>query len=232
MQYPDRFSDLPAYAFPRLRALLDAHAPGAEPVHMSIGEPRHPFPHWLSDAIAAAAAGFARYPPNEGAPELLDAVAAMSPRPVTQLAGEILLERDAPYREALEARAAELGDRVSLLGAVPYLRVADLMRRTKVLVNTSRTGSVDKVVLEAMACGTVPLTCNESFRDLLGPDLSERLMFPRDEPRRLARALEELLALPVQARTELGARLRAIVQERHDVRRLIPRLVAEMEPGR
>ena len=47
MQYPERFSDLPPYAFPRLRALLDAHAPGAEPMSMSIGEPRHPAPDWI-----------------------------------------------------------------------------------------------------------------------------------------------------------------------------------------
>jgi len=76
MQYPDRFSDLPDYAFPRLRALLDAHPPGGDVVAMSIGEPRHPFPDWLGPVISEAAAGFGKYPPNEGAPALLDAIAA------------------------------------------------------------------------------------------------------------------------------------------------------------
>ena len=76
MQYPDRFADLPAYAFPRLRALLDAHPPGAAPVDMSIGAPRHPFPDWVSEIIAAHAAEFQPYPPNEGTPELLDAIRA------------------------------------------------------------------------------------------------------------------------------------------------------------
>ena len=74
MQYPDRFSDLPAYAFPRLRALLDAHPPGAAPLHMSIGEPKHPFPDWVAGTIAETAADFGRYPPNEGTPELLEAI--------------------------------------------------------------------------------------------------------------------------------------------------------------
>jgi len=76
MQYPDRFADLPAYAFPRLRALLDAHAPGAAPVDMSIGAPKHPFPDWVSGVIAAHAAEFQPYPPNEGTPELLEAICA------------------------------------------------------------------------------------------------------------------------------------------------------------
>jgi hypothetical protein len=40
MAFPERFSNLPNYAFPRLRALLDAHAPGGDPIAMTIGEPK------------------------------------------------------------------------------------------------------------------------------------------------------------------------------------------------
>jgi aspartate/methionine/tyrosine aminotransferase len=75
MVYPERFSDLPDYAFPRLRKLLDAHPPGAEPIAMSIGEPRHPFPSWVGDVIAETLQGFGRYPPNDGTPELQRAIA-------------------------------------------------------------------------------------------------------------------------------------------------------------
>jgi aspartate/methionine/tyrosine aminotransferase len=74
MQVPERFSDLPPYAFPRLRALLDVHPPGGEPLAMSIGEPKHAFPSWVPEVIAAHADGFGRYPVNEGAPELLAAI--------------------------------------------------------------------------------------------------------------------------------------------------------------
>lgn len=71
--FPERFSNLPAYAFPRLRDLLDAHAPGGEVVHMTIGEPRHDFPRWIVDVIAEHADGFGQYPVNEGMPALLQA---------------------------------------------------------------------------------------------------------------------------------------------------------------
>jgi len=73
--FPERFSNLPAYAFPRLRDLLDAHAPGGEVVHMTIGEPKHAFPPWIMNEIAANAEGFGQYPVNEGAPALLQAAA-------------------------------------------------------------------------------------------------------------------------------------------------------------
>lgn len=76
MDYPERFSDLTDYAFPRLRALLDGLTPGGEPVHMTIGEPRHAFPQAVLDAITAHGAEFGRYPPNEGTPALLTAISA------------------------------------------------------------------------------------------------------------------------------------------------------------
>jgi len=75
MVFPERFSNLPDYAFPRLRKLLDAHPAGGPVIHMSIGEPRHPFPAWVGEEIAASLEGFGRYPPNDGTPELQTAIA-------------------------------------------------------------------------------------------------------------------------------------------------------------
>ncbi|TVQ53744.1 MAG: aminotransferase class I/II-fold pyridoxal phosphate-dependent enzyme [Rhodobacteraceae bacterium] len=75
MQLPARFSDLPDYPFPRLRALLDAHAPGAEPLSMAIGEPTHPYPAFVAETLAANAHLWGRYPPNEGTPDLRAAIA-------------------------------------------------------------------------------------------------------------------------------------------------------------
>ncbi|MHA7850818.1 aminotransferase class I/II-fold pyridoxal phosphate-dependent enzyme [Roseovarius sp.] len=72
--FPERFSNLPAYAFPRLRSLLDAHAPGGEVLHMTIGEPTHPFPDWVGDVVAEHAHEFGRYPANEGTIELRQAI--------------------------------------------------------------------------------------------------------------------------------------------------------------
>ncbi|WP_136645683.1 aminotransferase class I/II-fold pyridoxal phosphate-dependent enzyme [Tabrizicola sp. YIM 78059] len=71
MAFPERFSNLPDYAFPRLRKLLDAYAPGGEPIAMTIGEPRHAMPDFVGPILAANLSGFGVYPPNEGTPELL-----------------------------------------------------------------------------------------------------------------------------------------------------------------
>jgi len=74
MTFPERFSDLPEYAFPRLRRLLDAHQPGGTPIAMTIGEPQHAFPAWVGGVLAQHLDGFGKYPPNEGTPELLAAI--------------------------------------------------------------------------------------------------------------------------------------------------------------
>ncbi len=74
MILPERFSNLPEYAFPRLRTLLDAHAPGGDIVQMTIGEPKHAFPSWVTDAIVEHTAGFNSYPPNEGSVPLRGAI--------------------------------------------------------------------------------------------------------------------------------------------------------------
>ncbi len=76
MEFPERFSNLPPYAFPRLRELLDSHPAGGPVLHMSIGEPKHPMPSFLGAALAEAANTFASYPDNNGTPELLASIAA------------------------------------------------------------------------------------------------------------------------------------------------------------
>ncbi len=66
MVFPERFSNLPEYAFPRLRTLLDGVEPGGDPIAMTIGEPRHAFPPWIAEALAQNLHGFNSYPENDG----------------------------------------------------------------------------------------------------------------------------------------------------------------------
>lgn len=75
MKFPERFAHLPPYAFPRLRALLDHHSPGGDVVQLTIGEPKHEFPAWVTDVIVENASAFNNYPQNEGTDELRGAMA-------------------------------------------------------------------------------------------------------------------------------------------------------------
>ena len=65
------------YPFERLRALLAGATPaeGLEHVALSIGEPRHPVPDRIRDALVDALGGLGRYPVTAGSLELRQAIA-------------------------------------------------------------------------------------------------------------------------------------------------------------
>lgn len=75
MVFPERFSNLPVATWPRLRALLDVPTQADEVINMTIGEPRHAFPAFVGDVLAANLSSFAKYPNNDGTPAHLDAIA-------------------------------------------------------------------------------------------------------------------------------------------------------------
>ena len=74
MVFPERFSDLPAATWPRLRALLDVPTKASETINMTIGEPRHAFPAFVGEILATNLQGFGKYPDNYGVPAHLEAI--------------------------------------------------------------------------------------------------------------------------------------------------------------
>jgi N-succinyldiaminopimelate aminotransferase len=68
---------LQPYPFEKLRALIAGAAPdpALPPINLSIGEPKHPTPALVKDALAAALDGLAAYPATAGTPELRQAIA-------------------------------------------------------------------------------------------------------------------------------------------------------------
>jgi N-succinyldiaminopimelate aminotransferase len=68
---------LQPYPFEKLRALLAGAAPNPalRPINLSIGEPKHPTPRLVKDALVASLDGLAAYPATAGLPELRKAIA-------------------------------------------------------------------------------------------------------------------------------------------------------------
>ena len=68
---------LQPYPFEKLRALIAGNSPPANlrPINLQIGEPKHPTPALVKDALAAALDGLASYPLTAGTPELRQAIA-------------------------------------------------------------------------------------------------------------------------------------------------------------
>lgn len=89
---------------------------------------------------------------------------------------ELHIAGDGPERPKLEALAHELGARVVFLGALTQEQLRDEYRRAAYMIHTSETGSLDKVVLEALASGC-PVHTNDpalKFMESKGPEYVQK----------------------------------------------------------
>ncbi|MDE0608867.1 MAG: glycosyltransferase family 4 protein [Anaerolineaceae bacterium] len=123
-----------------------------------------------------------------------------------------------------------LNDLVEFAGAVPHDQVPAELHRAHVMVNLSATGSIDKAVLEAMACGIPVVSANEAFVEMLSP-WAGQVLTPPDNPKVLAQRLQGLMAMESGARVELGLELRALVERDHSMQHLVENLLAVFRSG-
>jgi len=77
-----RLASLQTYPFERLRELLAGITPNPalRAIDLSIGEPKHPTPALVKDALAASLDGLSVYPRTAGIPELRQAIAGWACR--------------------------------------------------------------------------------------------------------------------------------------------------------
>jgi glycosyltransferase involved in cell wall biosynthesis len=131
------------------------------------------------------------------------------------------------YRERLwaEVQRRGLGDCFRFLGAVPHRQVVDHYQLADLFVNLCPTGGLDKAVLEAMACGVIPLTSNRAFASVLGA-WGHELLFPEGDAKTLVERLIVLKQRENGSGQCLGKNLRAMVVSEHSIESLVDKLVA------
>lgn len=134
--------------------------------------------------------------------------------------------RDEPYVRSLhqQVKRLELLDTLCFEPAITLNLVPEWYRRCTVNVNMTPTGSGDKVVWEAMACGAVCVVANEGFKETLGA-YAERCLYDFGNAKQLAERLNWLLSLPKTERAQMGAMLRRQVESMHGLSRLADSLV-------
>jgi len=110
-----------------------------------------------------------------------------------RVAGAPILESDKIYFEKLKnlIKEKKLDDIVEFVGPIPNKYIAEFYQSGDLFINLSDTGSLDKAVLEAMACGLKILTSNEAFKDILPEE-----NFTKNEPKVVAEKIENLAKSP------------------------------------
>jgi glycosyltransferase involved in cell wall biosynthesis len=131
-----------------------------------------------------------------------------------RIIGPTLTRDDGAYAAELAGivRRRDLTDRVSFEGPRPLQELPEIYGSAFLHLNLSETGSMDKAILESLACGCQTLTSNESVFPLFTdfPELIVRDRTPAALGAQICRAYDRRHATSPD-------RLRALVAGRHDL---------------
>lgn len=142
----------------------------------------------------------------------------MWPEPWTfTIVGGPIMPRDHDYLKLLKKRITELGldSRVHFWGSAAYADIPSLLQEHDLFVNVSQTGSLDKAVFEAMACGLSVLTSNEAYRSIVPPEYYLEHTGPEAIAQRVNMLADE-------RRPNMA--LRHIVEERHSLEKTVKKI--------
>jgi glycosyltransferase involved in cell wall biosynthesis len=115
----------------------------------------------------------------------------------------------------------KLENSVKFLGPIANNKTPEYLKQSDLFINLSNTGSLDKAVLEAMSSACIAVSSNEAFVGIL-PD---NLMVEKDNPKALADKIESIIALDAESRKELQEKLRAEVQQNHNLDNLVKKII-------
>jgi len=137
-----------------------------------------------------------------------------------------ILERDRAYSRMVVEEIGQLRETVptEFISGIPQDQLANWYQRCFALVHCSPSShSLDKTVLEALACGKLALTSSLGFEETMGQEAS-RLLFQAGCPHDLSTKLDSLLTLPREDLYERGNYLRKRTIQMHSLTRLAQQL--------
>ena len=139
---------------------------------------------------------------------------------ILDIVGAPITKLDFLYKKKLENLIAEknLRNNINFIGAKTYDEMLDVYNGHDVLLHASETGSLDKAVLEAMACGLPVLTTSEAFSGMLD-------VLPKDANLIAGRIAHLNRDLPVR---QAGMSLRKIVVDNHNLDNLVEKIIKNL----
>ena len=182
-----------------------------------------------------------RIAPSKDYETMVKAVGELVKRGVTdfevKVIGKANLAEHERYFERIKKMVsqAELDGYIKFIGAVPNKDVAKYYQDADLYLNMSHTGSLDRAIVEAMACGCLVLTCNEAAGGpLKNAGLENKLMYGKGDYQALAEKILEIKKLrnkEIRNKEikDIGRRLREEVVKNHSVSALGGKLVREFD---
>lgn len=178
-----------------------------------------------------------RFSPIKGYETVLEAVGSPALKAhaglTVELVGGVHSASEAAYLDSLRERARGLGlaDRVRFVDGLPYAQIVPTYQRATLFATASATGSMDKVVLEAAACGLPPVVCNPAFRQLFGEMWPALSFKDRDDVAGLSDRLADWLDRSPAERCASALTLREEIARSHSVDHWADAVIGMIERG-
>ncbi len=131
---------------------------------------------------------------------------------------------DAPHVAGIRERIFQLEERKAIEwhSGVANTETARIYGEHAIYVNVTPSGSFDKTIGEAMACGCIAVLANSALRGII-PDA---LFVDPDSPQDIARGIESAIMLSPEAREEIVTRSVAYISTEHSLKALVAQLAS------
>ncbi len=143
------------------------------------------------------------------------------------IVGVPLTDEDKKYELDLKdkIRKNNLEEYVKWVGSVSNSELHKYLNEADIFIHTSETGSLDKVVLEAMASGVLVVTTSDAVRSILPEKYALDKECKKDVVS-ISKCIQEILNTDVAVLEKLG---RSFVKSNHTLHELIGRIIGIME---
>jgi len=110
---------------------------------------------------------------------------------------------------------------INFTGPLPQSEVFPYYDKSNLFIHLSGTGSVDKVVLEAMAAKNLVISSSEAFKDIL----PVQLHLEKNDPDLLAKKILEIYNLSPSDKEKLSQELKKEVINNHNLKNLVKKII-------
>lgn len=119
----------------------------------------------------------------------------------------------------LTVQRTGVADRVHYLGHIPFSKMFSILKEHDIMLHTSQTGSLDKVVLEALLSSVLVITENESFKS----DFQDIGMFVGGEVEQFVEKIKILQSSPLLQNEARKFGFEWVIRN-HSLTNLIPKI--------
>ncbi len=130
------------------------------------------------------------------------------------------------YKNKLKHMSLKLikDGKIIFRSSIPNSEAVLAYNESRIFINLTPTGSLDKTTLEAMSCETMILVSNLSYKDILPSKLADLFIFNEGDFNDLGSKIINLLKLENNEENRLTSELRGIVVNHHSLNYLMEKL--------